>query len=147
MPRIANRLLTLALSVSAAAGLLAGTPAFAAVQSDGLSRQSELSLNASVEVPAAAARALSAGAAFSVAGVEASAEGVTLTVSAVGIGTSFAVTLSAQAAKRLGLRVGQALTVSAVAGGWLLSGADGGALCFIPDERARALMHSERIGA
>lgn len=137
----------LALSVSAAVGLLAGTPAFAAVQSDGLSRQSELSLNASVEVPVAAARALSAGAKFSVAGVEASAEGVTLTVSAVGLGTSFAVVLSAQAVKQLGLKVGQALTVSAVAGGWLLSGTDGDPFCFIPNERARALMHSERIGA
>ncbi|MGO1002104.1 hypothetical protein [Lysobacter sp. CA196] len=137
----------LALSVSAAAGLLAGTPAFAAVQSDGLSHQSELSLNASVEVPVAATHALSAGAKFSVAGVEASAKGVTLTVSAVGFGTSFAVVLSAQAVKQLGLRVGQALTVSAVAGGWLLSGADGNPFCFIPNEPARTLMHSERIDA
>lgn len=147
MPGIASRLLTLALSVSAAAGLLAGTPAFAAVQSDGLSRQSGLSLNASVEVPAAAAHALSAGARFSVAGVEASAEGVTLTVSAVGLGTSFTVALSAQAIERLGLKVGQAVTVSAVAGGWLLSGGGSEPFCFIPDERTRALLHSERIGA
>jgi len=135
----------LVLVVSAAAGLLAGTPAFAAIQSDAASRQSEASLAASVEVPAAVALALSEGAKFSVTGVAASAQGVAVTVSAVGVGASFVVYLSAQAAKELGLHVGQAVAVSVVAAGWLLS-AGGHALCFVPNERTRELLHSRRIG-
>lgn len=145
MPRIADRLLPLVLAVSAAAGPLAGMPAFAAVQSDGLSRQSEASLAASVEVPAAAARALSQGARFSVAAIEASAQGAAVTVSAVAAGTSIVIALSAQQAARLGLKVGQAVVVTAVAAGWLISTAAGEALCFVPNESARALLHSERI--
>lgn len=144
MPRIADRLLPLVLAVSAAAGPLAGMPAFAAVQSDGLSRQSEASLAASVEVPAAAARALSQGARFSVAAIEASAQGAAVTVSAAA-GTSIVIALSAQQAARLGLKVGQAVVVAAVAAGWLISTVAGEALCFVPNEQARALLHSERM--
>lgn len=135
----------LVLVVSAAAGLLAGTPAFAAAQSDGASRQSEASLAASVEVPAAVSLALSEGGKFAITGIGASAQGVAVTVSAVGVGASFVVYLSAEAAKAVGLRVGQAVVVSAVAAGWVLS-AGGQALCFIPNDRARELLHSRRIG-
>ncbi len=147
MPRIADRLLPLVLAVSAAAGPLAGTPAFAAVQSDGLSRQSEASLAASVDVPAAAAQALSQGARFSVAAIEASAQGAAVTVSAAAAGTSIVIALSAQQAARLGLKVGQAVVVTVVASGWLIGTVAGEALCFVPNERARALMHSERMGS
>lgn len=132
-------------AVSAAIGLLAGMPAFAAAQSDGASRQSEASLAASVEVPAAVSLALSEGAKFAVAGIGASAQGVAITVSAVGIGASFVVYVSAEAAKELGLHVGQAVQVSALATGWLISAA-GRALCFVPNERTRPLLHSRRIG-
>ena len=146
MPRkVPRRCFPLVLAVSAAAGLLAGTPVFAAVQSDAASRQSEASLAASVEVPAAVAMALSEGAKFSVTGVAASAQGVAVTVSAAGVGASFVVYLSAAAAKELGLRVGQAVTVSVVAAGWILS-AGGHALCFVPNDEARGLLHSRRIG-
>ncbi|WP_147300553.1 hypothetical protein [Lysobacter silvisoli] len=136
---------TLVVVSMAVFGLLAGTPAFAAVQSDAVSRQSEASLNASVEVPVAVSLALSEGAKFSVTAVGASAQGVAVTVSAVGVGASFVVYLSAEAAKELGLRAGQAVVVSAVAAGWLLS-VDGHKLCFVPNERARSLLHSRPIG-
>lgn len=131
----------------AVAGLLAGMPARAAGQSDAVSRQSEASLNASVEVPVAAAHALSQGAKFSVTGVAASAQGVAVTVSAVGAGASFVVMLSAKAAKDLGLAVGTAVVVSVVAAGWLISDGHLNVICFVPNDRARELMHSARIGA
>lgn len=131
----------------AVAGLLAGMPARAAGQSNAVSRQSEASLNASVEVPIAAAHALSQGAKFSVTAVGASAQGVAITVSAVGAGASFVVVLSAKAARDLGVSVGAAVLVSSVAAGWLISDAAGRAICFVPDDRARVLMHSERIDA
>ncbi|KRA78893.1 hypothetical protein ASD78_19560 [Lysobacter sp. Root667] len=88
---------------------------------------------------------MSEGAKFSVTGVAASAQGLAVTVSAVGVGASFVVYLSAQAAKELGLHIGQAVAVSAVAAGWLLS-SGGHTLCFVPNERARELLHSQRIG-
>lgn len=131
----------------AVAGLLAGMPARAAGQSDAVSRQSEASLNASVEVPVAAAHALSQGAKFSVTGVAASAQGVAVTVSAAGAGASFVVVLSAKAAKDLGLAVDASVVVSVVAAGWLISDAAGHAICFVPDAAARALIHSARVSA
>ena len=142
---VPRRCFPLVLAVSTAIGLLAGTPAFAAVQSDGASRQSEASLAASVEVPAAVSLALSEGAKFAISGIGASVQGVAITVSAVGIGASFVVYMSAEAAKELGLHVGQAVAVSVVAAGWLLS-TGGHALCFVPNQRARELLHSRRIG-
>lgn len=147
MPRIAERMLPRVLAGLAVAGLLAGMPARAAGQSSAVSRQSEASLAASVEVPVAAAHALSQGARFSVTALGASAQGVAVTVSAAGAGASFVVVLSAKAARDLGLSVGAAVVVSTVAAGWLVSDAAGRAICFVPDSRARALMHSQRIDA
>lgn len=145
MPRIAERLLPLALACVAAIALPAGMPARAAVQSDALSRQSAASLDASVEVPAAAATALSQGAAFSVAAIEASGHATAVTLSAVGAGTSIVVKLSAAQARDLGLSVGASVIVTAVAAGWLISDAAGRVFCFVPDERARKHLHSRRL--
>ncbi|MEH6420640.1 hypothetical protein [Pseudomonas sp. CGJS7] len=145
MTRISERLLLLVLVAAAIAGSLAGTPARAAVQSDALSRQSAASLDASVEVPVAAANALSQGAKFSVTGVQASAQGVALTISAAGAGASFVVKLSAQQAKALGVLVGSTVLVSVVVGGWLLSDTAGKFICFVPNDRARELIHSQRV--
>lgn len=145
MPRIAERLLLLATTAVAVIALPAGMPARAAAQSDAASRQSATSLDASVEVPVAAANALSQGAKFFVAAVEASGKTVAVTVSAAGVGTSLVVKLSAEQARDLGLSVGASVIVTAVAAGWLISDAAGRVFCFVPDERARKHLHSQRM--
>lgn len=126
-------------------GLLAlSAPAHAATQSDAVSRQSEASLAASVEVPVAMTEALSAGAGFSVAAIEASGETVALTISAVAGGASAVVVVSAELARALGIAVGTAVVVTAVSAGWILSVA-GESLCFIANELARPHLHSRRL--
>lgn len=142
MPGIAERLLPFAM---ACAVVTAALPAHAAVQSDGASRQSATSLDASVEVPVAAAHALSEGAKFSVTAIEASGNAVAVTVSAVGAGASLVVKLSAEQARTLGLSVGASVVITAVAAGWLISDAAGHVFCFVPDERARRHLHSRRV--
>jgi uncharacterized protein YoaH (UPF0181 family) len=110
----------------------------------GVSRASEASLAASVEVPIAAASALAAGSEFVVTGVVASGTVVAVTVSAVGVGASFVVYLSVEAVKALGLSAGHALEAVAVSGGWLLM-ASGEAICFVADEATRTHIHSREI--
>jgi hypothetical protein len=125
--------------------LLASTgTAAAATQSDAASRHSEASLAASVEVPVAVAEALSAGAAFSVTALEASGGVVALTISAVGVGTSAVVRVSAEIARALGIAVGTVVVVTAVSAGWILSVA-GESLCFVANELARPHLHSRRL--
>jgi hypothetical protein len=124
--------------------LVTALPGFTAVQSDAASRQSAASLDASIEVPAAVATALSEGARFVVTGVAASGEAVAITVSAVGTGVSFVVRVSAEAAERMALVAGVAVSVTVVAAGWLLS-AGGEALCFIANDAARELIHTRRL--
>ena len=123
----------------------AGMPAWATIQSDAASRQSESSLAASVEVPVAVAHALSEGAAFAVTAVDASVEGVAVTVSTATAGVSFVVHLSAEAAEGIGVVVGTAVSVTVIATGWLLSAA-GEVLCFIANDGVRQHIHSRRIG-
>lgn len=129
-----------ALAVAALALCVAGAP----VNAVDVSRQSEASLAASVEVPVVVVEALSAGAAFSVTAIEASAGMVALTVSAVGAGASVVVMVSAEMAKALGIAVGAAVLVTAVSTGWILSVA-GEALCFIANAAARPHLHSRRL--
>ncbi|MCI4569445.1 hypothetical protein [Lysobacter sp. CFH 32150] len=123
---------------------LASAPAWAAVQSDAASRQSEASLAASIDVPAAVAAALSEGGKFVVASVAASGETVAVTVSAVGVGASFVVYIAAETVRELGIAAGTAISVTAVASGWLLSAA-GEVLCFIANESARVHVHSRQV--
>jgi hypothetical protein len=120
-------------------------PAAAAPQSDGASRQSQASLAASVEAPFAVTHALSHGAAAVVSGVAAAAGSVAVTVSLAAAGASFVVYLSVEAIRRLGIVVGTAISVTAVATGWLLSAA-GEALCFIGNDAVRPHIHSHRYG-
>ncbi|ROU07155.1 hypothetical protein [Lysobacter enzymogenes] len=115
------------------------------MQSDAASRQSATSLDASVEVPVAAAHALSQGAEFSVTAIQASGNAVAVTVSAVGAGTSLVVKLSAEQARDLGLSVGASVAITAVAAGWLISDAAGHVFCFVPDERARRHLQSRKL--
>lgn len=134
-----------ALSWLVAPLLLLAMPAGAAVQSDGASRHSQASLAASVEVPVAAVSALAHGSAAVVSGVGAAAGSVAVTVSLGVAGASFVVYLSADVVRRLGLAVGTALSVTAMASGWLIS-AGGEALCFVANDAARPLFHSRRYG-
>ena len=124
---------------------MACTPAFAAIQSGEASRQSEASLAASIEVPVAVLGALSEGGKFVVKSVAASGTMIAVTVSAVGVGASFVVYLAKESVHKLGIVAGTAISVTAVASGWLLS-AGGEVLCFIANDAARAHIHSRELG-
>lgn len=137
LPRPARPgLLGLALALAAAAPL-----AHAGPQSNTASQASEASLIGSVEVPLAVVSALAEGASFAVTAVAATGGMVALTVSAVGVGASFVVYLSAEAVSRLAISAGTVLVVVAVSGGWLLV-AGSEAICFIADETSQSLFHS-----
>ena len=147
MPRLIVRSLILALATVFSGGVT--LPAHAAPQSDGASRMSQASLEASIEVPVAVIHALGHGASAVVTSVAVVAGSVAVTVSVAAAGVvgaaSFVVYLSAEAIKRLGITVGTAISVAAVATGWILSAA-GEALCFIANDAARPHIHSHRYG-
>ena len=131
-------------ALSSGIALLAlASPLQAATQSDA-SRQSEASLDASLEIPVAMTEALSVGAELSVTMVESSGEVVLLTVSAVGKGASAVITLSAEAVRALGIAVGTAIVVTAVSAGWILSAA-GESIYFVANALARPHLHSQRL--
>jgi hypothetical protein len=145
MRRLIARSLTLALATALSGGV--ALPTHAAPQSDGASRMSQASLEASIEV--AVIHALGHGASAVVSGVAvvAGSVAVTVSVAAAGVvaGASFVVYLSAEAIRRLGIAVGTAISVTVVATGWILSAA-GEALCFIANDTARPHIHSHRYG-
>jgi hypothetical protein len=147
MRRLIARSLTLALATVLAGGI--ALPTHAAPQSDGASRMSQASLEASIEVPVAVIHALGHGASAVVTGVAvvAGSVAVTVSVAAAGVvaGASFVVYLSVEAIRRLGIAVGTAISVTVVATGWILSAA-GEALCFIANDAARPHIHSHRYG-
>jgi hypothetical protein len=121
-------------------------PAFATIQSNEASRQSEASLAASIEVPAAVGVALSEGGKFVVTSVVAGGESVAVTISAVGVGASFVVYLAAETVRAAAIVAGTTVSVVALASGWVLS-AGGEALCFIANDAARMHIHSRRVDA
>ena len=147
MTRLIARSLTLALATVLSGGV--ALPAHAAPQSDGASRMSQASLEASIEVPVAVIHALGHGASAVFTGVAVVAGSVAVTVSVAAAGVvgaaSFVVYLSAETIKRLGIAVGTAISVAAVSTGWILSAA-GEALCFIANDAARPHIHSHRYG-
>ena len=116
----------------------------AQAQSEAISRQSQLSLAASAEVPAAALSALAEGGKFVIGAVAISGGVAAITVSAVGVGASFVVYVSVEALKAGAIAVGKTLEAVAVSGGWLLY-ASGEALCFVIDEAMRPHLHSRGI--
>lgn len=131
-------------AIALAAGLFATSLAAPAATQSDPSRQSEASLAASIEVPVAMVGALSEGAGFVVSAVQASGESVAVTISAVGIGASVVVTLSAYAVAQLGIAVGTVVKATVVAAGWMLSAA-GEVLCFIANPQAQRQIHSRRL--
>jgi len=116
----------------------------AQAQSDASARQSQASVMASIEVPAAVLSAIGEGGKFVVTAVAASAGAVAITVSAVGLGASYVVYLSAEVVERLAISAGTAVEAVAVSGGWLLM-ASGEALCFIANDAARAHVHTRAL--
>lgn len=116
----------------------------AQAQSEAISRQSQLSLAASTEVPAAALSALAEGGKFVIGAVAISGGVAAITVSAVGVGASFVVYVSVEALKAGAIVVGKTLETVAVSGGWLLY-ASGEALCFVIDETMRPHLHSREL--
>lgn len=142
MPSVRSRLPIILLAAVALSSYVHSTAVTA--QSEAVSRQSEASLAASVEVPAAALLALSEGAQFSVAAIHFSGEVAWITLSAAAEGSAMVVEVSAQLVRDLGLAAGAAVTASVVATGWIISVA-GHALAYIADEAIRPLIHSRRI--
>ncbi|RVT50067.1 hypothetical protein [Rubrivivax albus] len=102
-----------------------------------LSTLSALPVALSVAVPAGL---LVSGAAFTVIAVQGASDASVWVLERASDGARFSLHLSAGASAV----VGGTVVVSAVAAGWVLSAA-GEALCFIPNELGRALLHDERL--
>lgn len=89
---------------------------------------------------AAPAVLLAGGAKLTVAAVQPSADGALMLVKSSADGAEFAIRTSGQ----VSVGVGQALEVTALASGWVLSQA-GRAVAFIPNTVGRALLHHESV--
>lgn len=131
-----------ALAACVAAAVLATAPAHA--HRGGPSDASALSLLPIAVSVAAPAMVLSAGAAFTVVAVEASADGAVWVLERLSDGARTTLRLSGAAAGAASLGVATVVTVSAVSTGWILVSA-GKAIAFVPNEIGRALLHNERI--
>lgn len=102
---------------------------------------SMLPIAVSVALPVAL---FASGAALTVVGVEASAEGTAWVLERASDGARFSLTVSGAVVGGASLRVGTAVTAVACSAGWVLSAA-GRAIAFVPNEIGRALMYNERV--
>lgn len=102
-----------------------------------LSTLSALPVAVSVAVPVGL---LVSGAALTVVAVEAASDATVWVLERASDGARFSLRLSTGAS----VAVGGSVFVCTVAAGWVLVSA-GEALCFIPNELGRALLHDERI--
>lgn len=102
-----------------------------------LSVLSALPVAVSVAVPAGL---LVSGAVLTVVAVDAASGATVWVLERASDGARFSLRLSHAAS----VVVGGTLVVSAIAAGWVLSAA-GEAVCFVPNELGRALLHDERI--
>jgi hypothetical protein len=120
------------------AASMAATPAARAHgAASELSTLSTLPVAVSVAVPVGV---LASGAVLTVVAVEATAGATVWVLERASDGARFSLRLSHGAS----VVAGGTLVVSAVAAGWVLSAA-GEAVCFIPNELGRALLHDERL--
>jgi hypothetical protein len=87
---------------------------------------------------------LSGGAALTVVAVEAASEGTVWVLERASDGSRASVRFIEGAATTASVAVATTVVVAAVSTGWILSSA-GRALCFIPNEVGRALLHHERV--
>ncbi len=109
------------------------------------SAASSLSLSLPVAVLIAAPAAfLVAGAVLTVTAIEASAHGTVWVVRRASDGVTASLRVSGELAASVAIGVGTAISVTAVAAGWLLSVA-GEVLCIVPNALGESLLHNERI--
>ncbi len=96
---------------------------------------------AAVALPVALAPS---GAVLVVKSIEVSARGTICVLERASDGASAAIEIAGRMAERMMLRTGQAVQVSVVGAGAVLSVA-GAAIAFVPSELGRALLHNERL--
>lgn len=131
------------ISLVAAALLAAGQPA-ARAHGGGASDLSGLSMLPVAVSVAAPVGTLVSGAAFTVVAVEAASGATVWVLERASDGALISVELGASAAAGMSLATGTVVTAALIGAGWVLSSA-GRAICFIPNELGRALLHDERI--
>lgn len=138
---------------AALTALLVGALLAAATQPSHAARErpargaSELSAISMVPVAlsvAAPIGLLSGGAALTVVAVQAASDGTVWVLERASDGTRASVRFTEAAATGASVAVATTVVVAAVSTGWILS-AGGRALCFIPNEVGRALLHHERV--
>ena len=120
------------------------TSAPALAQSDAASRQSEASLAALSEVPAAAVAVIAEGGRFSVVALRPVGHSVQAVLLGVAAGVEFTVELSAELVAHAGLAVGTVIVATATTVGWLLY-AGTTAIAFVPAEAVAAMVHHEAL--
>ena len=151
-------LTTVAITVSAATSSTQSS----AHNSDGLSTISTLSalpvasvlviggavgtsaVGASVAAVALPVALAASGAALLVKSVDVSARGTICVLERASDGATATIEIAGRMAERMTLRTGQAVQVSVVGAGAVLSVA-GAAIAFVPSELGRALLHNERL--
>lgn len=87
---------------------------------------------------------LSGGAALTVVAVEAASDGTVWVLERASDGMRASVRFTESAATTASVALATTVVVATVSTGWILS-AGGRALCFIPNEVGRALLHHERV--
>jgi hypothetical protein len=116
----------------------------ASAHRDAASEASALSMLPIAVSVAAPAGLIVSGAAFTVVGISAVAEGTVWVLERASDGARFSVTMSAVGAGALSVGVGAAVETLACSTGWVLSAA-GKAIAFIPNEVGKALLYNERV--
>lgn len=138
---------------AALAALLAGALLVMAAQPSAAARErparaaSEASAISMVPVAlsvAAPVGLLASGAALTVVAVETASEGTVWVLERTSDGMRASVRFTEAAAGPASVALATTVVVAAVSTGWILS-AGGRALCFVPNEVGRALMHHERV--
>ena len=120
------------------------TSASALAQSDAASRQSEASLAALSEVPAAAVAVIAEGGRFSVIALRPVGHSVQAVLLGVAAGVEFTVELSAELVAHAGLAVGTVIVATTTTVGWLLY-AGTTAIAFVPAEAVAAMVHHRAL--
>jgi len=162
MNTLNNRICATLTAISMALGCTTFSAQSSAHNGDGLSAISTLSalpvasvlvtgaavgtsaVGASAAVIALPVALAASGAVLVVRSVEVSARGTICVLERASDGASTTIEIAGRMAERMMLRTGQAVQVSVVAAGAVLSVA-GAAIAFVPSELGRALLHNERL--
>ncbi|MGQ0801141.1 MAG: hypothetical protein ACT4NL_13675 [Pseudomarimonas sp.] len=111
---------------------------------DRASEASEISVQASIEVPVAMLEGLAAGGTFSVTALRPLGESVELVLASAVEGSTFVLLLSAHSIVMAGLSVGSVVIVTATAAGCILSvGSE--VIAFVPSAASAALTHQQAL--